>query len=164
MANLYGNQYNNAYVTVPSVKIAPGDFGGMKRIMYFDYTITAASTNADIIKLGKLPKGARLINASFSGPALAGTTSFSLGWAASAELVGVAGSAAVVAADATGILTAFSLDAVDANSMQQQMEAAGTNTGYLKEFAAEVDVQLAVIDAWSSTSGTLKGYLEYVVI
>ena len=42
MATLYGTEYNNAFVAVPSIKIQPGDQSGTMKFMYFDYPITAS--------------------------------------------------------------------------------------------------------------------------
>ena len=79
MATVYGNQYNNAYVAVPSVKINPGDVSGEVKFAYFDYTITAVSVANDIIKLMKLPKNAKVLDACLSFPDLGTTGVLELG-------------------------------------------------------------------------------------
>jgi len=63
MANLNGSQYAQAYVTVPSSKIAPGNYNGAVRILKANYTITAEHAANDVILLGKLPAGAMVVDA-----------------------------------------------------------------------------------------------------
>lgn len=155
MATLYGDQYQDAFVDKPSTKIAPGDVSGVAKFMYFSYTITAAPTAADVIKLGKLPKGAKVKNAVMQFPDLGTAGVLNLGWAA--------GAAGLEAADADGLLVAVDVaTAADAVSMQTQMEASGANAGFLKEFTEEVEVQIDVATAWTVTAGTIKGYVEYI--
>lgn len=157
MATLYGNQYNAAFVTKPSTKIAPGDVSGDIKFMFFDYTITAAPTAADVIKLGKLPMGAKVVDAVLQFP--------DLGTAGVLNLGNAAGAGGVEAADADSFLVNVDVNAAaDAVSMQSQMEASGANAGYLKEFAEEVEVQIDVATAWTVTTGTIKGYIAYVTV
>jgi len=163
MATLYGNQYNSAYVAKPSVKIQPGDVKGQELVMFFDYTITAAPSNGDVLKLGKLPKGARVLETCLSFPDLGTAGSLNLGWAASAEKDGPQGLTGTVleAADADGFMAA-----VDVATAADTVLMSGQNNmpGFLKEFSAEVDVQIDIATAWTVTSGTLKGYLKYIIV
>ncbi len=52
--------------------------------------------------------------------------------------------------------------AADFVTMDQQQEAGGSLAGHLKVFAAECDIEILVTAAWTVTSGTIKGYIEYV--
>ncbi len=164
MATLYGDQYSDAFVEVPSSKIQSGDFNGKPQIVYFSYPIPAvAPSNADIIKLGKLPKGARVLDAVLLLPDLGDTTVLELGWAASAELDSAG--AAVELIDADGFLAAIDGDvAADCFTMISAQEAGGALAGHLKKFSAEVDIQITVTDAWTSTTTTdsIKGYIVFV--
>lgn len=156
MATLYGNQYQDAFVDVPSNKVKGKDLGGELKRMYFDYTVTAAPTAGDIIKLGKLPAGARVHNAGLQFPDLGTAGILNLGWAAGAN--------GLEAADADGLLVSVDVNtAADAVSMQIQMEAGGANAGYMKEFSEEVEVQIDVATAWTVSAGTIKGFIEYTV-
>lgn len=165
MATLYSDQYSDAYVEVPSSKINSPDFNGIPRIAYFSYPLpSVAPSNSDVIKLCKLPKGARVLNAVLDLPDLGDTTVLDLGWAASAELD--SSGSAVEAADDDGLLASIDGDvAKDAFSMLTAMEAGGTLPGHLKKFSAEVDVQIKVTDAWTSTTTTdsIKGYILYAL-
>ena len=155
MPTFFGNQFNNAYVAQPSVKIPPGDVSGEKKVMYFDYTITAAPTNGDNIKVGKLPAGARVYDAALIFPDLGTAGVLHLGWAAGGS----------EAADADGFLASVDANAAaDAAFMSQAVQAGGQLPGFLKEFASEVDVEIAIPTAWTVTSGTIRGFIEYVTI
>jgi hypothetical protein len=157
MATLYGTQYDAAYVTQPTSKIAPGDVSGHKKVAYFDYVVTAAPTNGDVLKLCKLPKGARVLDVVMSFPDL-GT-----GGALNVGING--GTNAGETADADAFLVNVDVaTAADCVSMKSQMEAGGSNNGWLKHLADEVDVQIDIATAWTATSGTIKGYVEYVTI
>jgi hypothetical protein len=155
MSTLYGNQYQDAFVDVPSNKVKGKDIGGEVKKMYFDFTITAAPTAGDVIKVGVLPKGARIYNAGLQFPDLGTAGILNLGWAAGAE--------GLEAADADGLLVNVDVNtAADAVSMQIQMEAGGSNAGYMKELAEEVVVQIDVATAWTVSAGTIKGFVEFI--
>lgn len=156
MATLYGDQYQDAYVDKPSTKIRKGDVSGDVKFMYFTYTITAAPTNGDVVKLGKLPAGARVVDALLQFPDLGTAGAVNLGWNG--------GTNSLETADADSLLVNVDVNtARDGASMKQQMEAGGANAGFLYELLDEVDVQIDVATAWTVTSGTIKGYIQYVV-
>jgi hypothetical protein len=165
MATLYGDQFSDAYVEVPSSKINSPDFNGLVKVLYFTYPIpSVVPSNADVIKLARLPKGARVLDAVLLLPDLGDTTVLELGWAASLELNSSA--VTVEAADPDGLLAAIDGDvAADSFSMQQAQEAGGALAGHLKKFSGEVDIQITVTDAWTSTTTTdsIKGYIKYAL-
>ncbi len=166
MATLYSSQYQDAYVDVPSDKIRQGDMNGNVRYLHFDFPVPASvPTNADIIKLGKIPKGARVLDAVLVLPDLGDTTVLELGWAASVELDSAA--VAIEAADPDGFMASVDGDiAADAFSMLGIAQGASANLpGLLKRFSAECDLQITVTDAWTSTTTTdsIKGYIQFVV-
>lgn len=165
MATLYSNQYQDAYVDVPSSKIGPGDQSGDLKFLFFDFTVPGtAPTDADIVKLAKLPKGARVVEACLSFPDLGTAGVVELGWAASAEKDGPNGLTGTVleAADDNGFLASVDVNAA-ANTVKMSSDM-NNAAGLLKNFSAEVDVQLLVTTAWTATSGTVKGYLSYVIV
>ena len=154
MATIYSDQYQDAYVDVPSNKIGRGEFNAKVHIIYFSHTVTAAPSNGDVLKLCKLPKGARVLNAVLSHGDLGTAGTLNLGWAASDD--------AVESADADGLIA--SIDVATAAAIVTMHEQTGAAVpGLLKQFAAEVDVQLDIATAWTATSGSIKGYIEYVV-
>lgn len=160
MATLYSSQYQDAYQDVPSDKINSPDFNGRVHIAYFEYTITAAPTNGDVLKLLKLPKHARVLDFHIAAPDLGTAGVLNIGWAASAELDSAG--AAVEAADADGFMASVDVNA--AAAIQNMADVSGAAVpGYLKKFSAEVDVQIDIATAWTVTSGTIKGYIEFAL-
>lgn len=152
MATYYSNQYQDAYVDVPSDKIRPGDQSGDVKMLAFDVTLSGAVALAEIIKLGKIPKGARVLSMKFNCTDLGTTGAFNIGHAASAELD--SSGSAVEAAAAT-----FLGSAIDVNTAAV---AAVYYPAGSKRVAAEVDLQLAASTA-TTVAGTINGYLLYVM-
>ena len=161
MATFYSTQYANL-VAVPAAKVDAPDAAGSVKIMYFDYTITSTTpATSDIIKLGVLPKGARVLDVEISAPDLGTTGALNVGWAASGELTSAG--VAVEAANASGFFAA--LDVNTAAATQNMSDVAGASVaGYLKKFAASVDVQMAPSTVWTVTSGTIKGFVKYAIV
>ncbi len=156
MATLYGDEYASSYNAKPSLKMSPGNFNGLVQRLYFEYTVTAAPTNADIIKVAKIPKGARVYGAGLKFPDLGTAGTLELGYAADAD--------AVETADPDAFLASVDVNtAADFVTMDQQQEAGGALAGHLKKFSAECDLQILVTAAWTATSGTIKGYIDFVV-
>lgn len=62
MASLYGSAYTDKFQTIPSVAIAANKYGGRVHACYDSYALTADTASADKIYMGKLPKGARVID------------------------------------------------------------------------------------------------------
>ena len=58
MANIYGQNYTKGYISVPAEMAKIGEVGGVKRVL-FDQVVGAAG--ADVLYIGKLPKGARIL-------------------------------------------------------------------------------------------------------
>lgn len=157
MATIYSNQYAGAYVNKPMEQIKPGDISGDVHFAFFDFTVPAvAPTNGDIVKLCKLPKGAKVVDFKLIHPAL-GAGSLNVGWAASAELL-PGSTTPAEAAVANGLAAAVAVTAAG------QAVIANTAVGNLKDFAAEVDVQIDIATTWTATTGVVKGYIKYVVV
>ena len=58
MANIYGSNYTKAFINNPAEQANMGEYGGVKKVI-FDQV--AAGAGADVLYIGKLPKGARVI-------------------------------------------------------------------------------------------------------
>lgn len=58
MANIYGANYTKAYINNPAEQSNMGEYGGVKKVV-FDQV--AAGAGADVLSIGKLPKGARVL-------------------------------------------------------------------------------------------------------
>ena len=99
MANQYAVNHKKRHVTVPAKMTDVADQGGRMRVMYDKFTFTASGQMAvgDTISFGKLPPGAKVLEASLHQSAtLAGSTTLSLGITGSATaFLGAAASTAV---------------------------------------------------------------------
>lgn len=153
MATTYSDQYSDAFVEKPSTKIRPGDVNSPVKFLYFSITLGVLAVN-DIIKVAKLPLGARVKNVSLTVSDLGATGTLVAGL--------TSGTNSLETADDDAFLTTVDVNAgADTNSMQQQMEAGGANAGYLKELLDEVDVELKAT-AVTTAAGTAKGFIEYI--
>lgn len=152
MAELYGNNYKLAYVDVPAKQIGVGEQAGRKRILFDSHTF-AGAVNAigDIIKIGKLPKGARVLEAVLVSDSMGTTGIFDLGWAASAD--------GLELADANGFISG-----ADAGGQAVKALSAVSNPGLAKKFLSEVDVQLELTEATDGALGdSVKVWIEYIL-
>jgi len=158
MANYYSNQYQQAYVDKPSTKIKPGDVSGDVKLLYFDFTVpSSAPSNGDKFYLGKLPKGARVVDALLQFNDLGGAGTVNVGIDA--------GDDSLETADADSFLVSVDVHtAADSVSMKEQMAGGGANAGFLKELLDNVNVILEATTAWDATSGSVKGYISYVTV
>lgn len=150
MATYYSNEYQDAYVDVPSNKIAAGNISGT--VLHANFTVDLAGAVAlnEVIKLVKIPKGARLLQLRFVNTDLGSAGDLDIGWSASEE---TSGGVAVELGDQDGIVAALDVNA-----------AAGANNYYPnRKFAAEVDLQCTAVEA-TTAAGTLSGYILYTVI
>ena len=149
MATVYSEQYKLAYEDVPGGKVAPGDDHGRLRVKHFSYTAAGVIALNDIIKLCRLPAGARVHDFVLDSPDLGTGGDFDAGWAASAD--------AVEAADADGFLDGAD---VNAAAIVHKMTDFPGLTGQFKKFDAEVDIQVVAVEA-TTAGGTILGAVYY---
>jgi len=151
MATYYGNQYQDAFVDVPSDKIRPGDVSGQVKTMYCDFTVPgSAPSNNDIWYLGKIPKGARVLDIVISFP--------DLGTAGAVHVGYLQDSAAVETTDNDAFLASVNVNAAaDTVAMTDQANMVGLG----KLFSAECTLTLTAATAWTVTSGTVKVLMYY---
>jgi len=147
MATKYSTQYNNAYNN--GVKVGEGDIDGRVKNLYAEFVLTEVFAIGDIAKIGKLPKGATVIEAIIVSPADA-TGEYDLGWAANG----------VDAADPNGFIDA----AMDTTAQIKKATDAANNAGLFKTFGAETEVELVGTVATTGTSGTIKVQISYVLV
>lgn len=121
---------------------------GKLRVLADSYTVGDDDEfgTSGLIRMFKIPKGARLIDARVAMPASGANGQFEVGWAASEDL-DESGSA-VEAADPNGIFT--TQDPGDA-AVDARMSA--TVAGFLKRFDAEVEVQVDFTEATADSGG-----------
>lgn len=150
-ATKYGAQYTNQFVTVPPVKVDPNVAGGRIGHCYDTYTFTADLAAADVIKLCKLPAGARVLALTLGWDDLdASGGTVDVGWAASSD--------AVVSANAEGFLKDIGVTLPGASSIGSIGGVGGgiNAAGLGKEFASPVDIQVAIDGDTDVTSGGLQ--------
>jgi hypothetical protein len=154
MATVYSDNYNKAWVNDPSEAIPAGQHNAHKKVVYAEYTPVAnVLAINDVIKLFKLPKGARVIEATVKAPSLGTTGIMSLGNAASDD--------AVEAADADSLIVVAQLDA-GGQAVLGKTTSASAGAG--KKFAADVDIQLVFTEATDAALGdTIQCWVEFVM-
>ncbi len=146
MATKYSTQYTNINA---GVKLGNGDFNGRVKSCFAEFVMAAALTGGDIVKLFKIPAGARVIEAVVLAPANGGNGEVDLGWLANG----------VDSADANGFI-----DAIMDTSAELLKSSTQVNTdGLYKVFGAETDVVLTCNTTTDATTGTFKVQLTYVL-
>lgn len=154
MADLFTDHYNKAYVNDPSEKVNPGELTGRQKLLYAEYTPVANVLGlTDVIKLFKLPKGARIVDCHVKAPSLGTTGIMKLGHTASEDGLETANSDAFIVATQ-----------LDAGGQAVFGRPTAASAGIGKKFAAEVDVQLAFTEATDAALGdTIQAWLQYVL-
>lgn len=150
-ATKYGVNYDKQFVDVPPTKVSPNVQGGRVASCYDSYTLTADLAAADVIKLCKLPAGARVLALTIGWDDLdASGGTVDVGWAASSD--------AVESANAEGFLKDIGVTLPGASSIGSIGGVGGgiNAAGLGKEFASPVDVQIAIDGDTDATSGSVQ--------
>lgn len=150
MATLYGQYAANRLVDVPSTKIPATAQHGRIRTSYDKYTLTGDMSASDVIDMGVLPKGARVVGGWLKNSALSAGT-LHVGYAAD--------SAGVETADDDAFLASVAVTSAATTSFTGQNNMPGLG----KAFSAEVQLQVKVATDTSATSGTIELCVHYVV-
>lgn len=149
LTNKNAVHYKAALVTSPSARIHQGDWGGKVRYMEDSITLDADAADGDIVKVGRLPAGAKVIAARVFGADLGGTGTLKLG-----NSVSVDGSASDAADDDSFIKAADSsgqaFDVADGASAAMRGAAI-----QLVRFTKEVDVELKFNGVTSGATGVI---------
>ncbi len=146
MATLYGLNYDEAYND--NGKYRPGEYNGHVKTLYDEHTFVA-DVNAinDIIKIGKLPAGARVLGTVVKAASSGTTGIVEFGYAANG----------VDSADADGFDAA-------ADFGGQAVHSLGDGVAIGKKFSVETEVQLNLTEATDSALGdTIKAWVYYIV-
>jgi hypothetical protein len=148
MATFYGINATKRDNSVPAQKIDAMDVQGRVRVAYDEITLAGAITTSDVIKMMKLPAGARILDAHLVSADLGTTGTLNVGW----EDNGVDGAAA------SGIFSA-----ADVNSAALSAKMAATySTNLLKKFSAET--QISIVPAANTTAGGKVALAVYYVL
>jgi hypothetical protein len=147
MASKYSTGYQRAYVTVPSEKIAIGEYSGEVKSLYTEYVASGELATTDTLYLGKLPPGARVIGGMIKCPASGATGILDVGYQANG----------VDSVD----LNAF-VESADPGAAAVAAQLAGAGVG--KKFTVETVVVCTPSEITASLDTlTLQVWLNYVV-
>lgn len=153
MATKYGVQTTKRRSATPPSLVEQGYLGGRLKVVSDSYTLSADLASGDFISMGKLPKGARVIDVRVVFPDLdASGGTLDIGWQA--------GASGVEAADADG----FGAD-VDVTSagVYSMFTSQSTRPGLEKVFAEEVEFGITTDGDTDATAGTIYMQVFYVV-
>ncbi len=152
MATLYGANYDGQYNDRPEEKIPKGEQASKVLVAYDEYDLNGAIVAAsDVIKVFKLPKGAKIVDAYINSPSMGATGIFDLGWESNG----------VDAADQNGLV-----DQADAGGQavtKSMKDTAGGTAGLWKELGAETQCVITCTELTVATTGVVKCWVEYVL-
>lgn len=153
MATKYGVQATKREnQTIPQLE-EQGHTKGQIYSAHDSYTLTADLAAADVIKMMRLPEGARVVDARMVFTDLDGSGgTLDVGWQA--------GASAAEAADADGFLAVVDVTSAGSVSM---FEDQSSRPGYNKTFTEEVQVTVATVGDTDATSGTIDLEIWYVI-
>ena len=141
MANFYSD---NAQLIedVPSTKSKANETHGSLRVIYDEITFAAELTTSDVLKMMKIPAGAKIYDVEINCPDLGTTGTFDIGWAASADGGEVA--------DPNGLYAALVMSGAGGIDRQKYVNSVG---GFNKEFSEEVEVQIVASTSTDVATG-----------
>lgn len=137
MATKYGVNHTLKYINVPSEKVKAKEETGKVRLAYDSFVFDAELAVTDVIKLMKLPKGAKVVDAIVKAPSLGATGIFDLGYEANG----------VDAADTNGFVSAADFGGAAAAKRM------ATEDGVFKEMGAESQVILTCTELTAAATG-----------
>lgn len=152
MSDLYTTEYNNAYIVEPSVKNDVTKLHGRVRLIKADITFAAELAVNDVIKICKLPKGARLIDARVVAPVDAASGIYNLGWEANGDIV----------ADADGIFVGAS--SLDFGAAAVDAKMSGAIAGFGKKFEAETVISATVTEVSTNATGKTHQFCLFYLV
>lgn len=150
MAIFYGTESSKPNLAIPQLQ-EQGTVGGNMGVAYDKYVAAGALSLNDRIKVGKLPKGARIVGYWIKSADLGTTGTLDLGWAASAD--------GVEAASANGMLSAVDVNTAATTKGHTDQ---GNMAGLGKLFGAAVDLEVKV-SAATTAAGTIEVCVYYIV-
>lgn len=143
MATVYSTQYNNAFNTSPPAKMAPADFGGKVKRLYFTYNQGASAGNiGDVINCTKLPAGVQVLGSRVFFSAHGGTATLALGIPGTAAKF-LAATSTVSAGNAEGL--------------------AHLASGAAYKTTAETDVIATNAGSAIPANGVVTGWVDYLI-
>lgn len=154
MANLYSAEYEKAHNDFPAQKLNQNEQGGKLLFAQASHTFDGEPSLNDVIKMIKLPKGAKVVDAIVYAPDLGTTGVLKLGHSASAD-------GSIVANDDAFIPSINVTAAVSGLKMSEQVAGIA---GRGQVFDQEVDIEFLVSTATDAADGlTIVLELFYVM-
>lgn len=156
LGTVNGVNYNNALVAKPPVMVHQGEYGGNEKIMMDTYTLTGDAADGDIVKLGLLPPGAKVLSARIFGADLGGSGTLKLGNGAGSDAADTAvDNSFITAADSSG----QAWDVGDGATAAMRGAAIAT-----QRFNSAVDLLLKFVGATSGATGVkITSVVKYIV-
>lgn len=152
MSTYYGVNATKRDVNVPSQKIPPGEVNGRVRVAYDEFTLTADLTTSDVIKMMKIPAGARVLDVHLAFDKLdASGGTIDVGWEANG----------VDEADPNGFINAA--DVATAADVVKMSDNLANGAGQFKEFSVETQVTVVPSADTDATSGSIKLAVYFVL-
>jgi len=151
MATLYGSNATRRLVNNPPDKVDAGVQHGRVRVSYDTYTAAGALSNGDVIRMGYLPKGARVVGYWLKSNDLGTTGTCKVGYEASAD--------AAEAADDDAFFASVDLNAAAITLDQGDQE---NMPGLGKEFSGECQISITLTAA-TTAAGTISFCCMYTV-
>lgn len=148
----YGKNYNLQFVNVPALKIPRGEQYAGVTVAYDQFDIAVdggglALATGDVIKLMKLPQGARVLDCLMISPDVGGTSLIQLGFEANGVDSAVV-DAFILSKDISG----------------QAVFTRGDNpVGIARQFSVETQVSALITNNGAAVTGILKFEITYVV-
>lgn len=149
--SLYGSNYTKAFVTVPSEKVDVSHQHGRVRVSYDEIDLSTVIALNEKVYLGRLPKGAKVVEAILAFPDLGAAGVCDLGYEYDDATL-------------TSDPNAF-LSAVDVNAAADTVKMSDQNNmvGFGVELAGEAAVILTATTATTAITGKVKVAVHYVV-
>lgn len=152
MATVYTTEYNNAYVVEPSVKNDVTKWHGRVRAIKADITLAAELAVSDVIKICKLPKGARILDARVVAPVDSVSGIYNVGWEANGDII----------ADPDGMFVGAS--ECDFGAAALNAKLLGTSPSFGKKFEAETVISATVTEVSTDSTGKVHQFVIFYIV
>ncbi len=153
MADFNGANYQAAFVDEVKSQIDAKNLSGKLRRIYDSFTLSAELLITETISAGKLPPGAKLVDARFVAPSDGTSGQYDMGWLSNG----------VDAADDDGIFDGATECDTGAGAVDAKMK--GVSAGWNFQFAdVETEIVITVLEATTASVGdVLEWELIYAV-
>jgi hypothetical protein len=154
MPTFYGIQTTKRRNSNPTRLVEQGYDGGNLKILEDKFTLTADLATGDFISMGRLPRGARVVDVrvAFDDLDVSGGT-IDIGWRA--------GATGAEALDDDGF--GANVDVATAAAVYSMFTNQRTRPGYTKVFAEEVEVGVTIDGDTDATTGDIFMQVLYVI-